>query len=89
MAVGDVIAVVSTLTSWRSYQAAAGVEIIITQAFQDGGGIHVGLTDGTNYSYAPSPSGNYLPLIKLAINNTIYMQIYSANNASWSGIQIK
>jgi hypothetical protein len=89
MAVGDVVAVVSTATSWRSWQPASGVEIILTQVCSNGSTIHLGLSDGTDYAYTASPSDNYPPTIKLAINNTIYLQMYSANTGAWSGIQIK
>jgi hypothetical protein len=89
MAVGDVVVGVSTATSWRQYQPAAGVEIILTQMYSNGAGIHMGLTDGTNYAYADNPPSNFPLMLKLAINNTIYLQLYSAGNAAWSGIQIK
>ena len=89
MAVGDVVVGVSTATSWRQYQPAAGVEIILTQVVAEGSTIHIGLTDGTNYGYNASPPNNSQPMTKLAINNTIYLQMYSANTGAWSGIQIK
>jgi len=94
MAVGDVINVNTTTTS---FQPAAGVEIMILRFMNDSNyGIRYGFTDGVNTctTYLQGGTANYNNAQignKFGITNTNYWydQAGAATKQGFSGIQIK
>ena len=92
MAVGDIIAVIVSTINWSNYQPASGVEIMVTfSTSSNGDSNHVGLTDGTIFSYT-LPSGTSTvgqTNMKIGITNSVYLHQYGAAGKSLSGIQTK
>ena len=93
MAVGDIIVSVSDAgaVAFRTFQPAAGVEIIITFVCPEtGGAAHTGVSNGVLTTYLGNPTAGYYSAFKLGITNTTYLNYYSTSNiASYSGIQTK
>jgi hypothetical protein len=92
MAVGDIInSGVGAATTWLSFQAAAGVEIIITAFCADGANQHIGLSpDGVNRGIGSTTTVGASGFnIKLGITNTNYLVYYATAAPSFSGIQTK
>jgi hypothetical protein len=93
MAVGDVVSALGALNTTLIYQPAAGVETMIS-SFGSGGGAWCYVTDGITLGYLQMSAGasNQFPLLKVFVNNTLYLHMSaggagSANNIT--GIQIK
>lgn len=90
MAAGDTIQVFFSFSgpSYLNYQPAAGVEVVILQT-DDFTTHYLYLYNGTleanmyNAAYTPNAAG--AKLMKLCINNTNYMRMYSYNAGASTG----
>ena len=86
MAAGDVVSQLNVGSATvSSFQPAAGVEVMFLFASASNTS-WIGLYDGTNLAINDKFTG----LVKLAVNNTLYLAHYATStNGGVSGIQIK